>query len=213
MSLREFARTVQTRLDGVWSVQLFFRTWPYYAARSSSRHSVPLGDFDYVLSEQLPRPALPAEQEAQLNAYTTQMWGMSIVYIEAILEFYFQELITRLSLDQNKVPRQASKLLEYVQKQISEQLGHTLTLPSEQVLQLLELTQTRHLWVHGGGVVDSRYLSATSEWWSSRPGDWMEPAPLPGQERALTETYIKSSIWFSKRLISIVDEQLAGWGY
>jgi hypothetical protein len=87
-SLSNLAVDAINKLDGVWSVQLFFRTWPYYAQRANNREADPYKHFDIMLSENLSTPTLPPELEAQLSSYTKQLWAMCIGYIEAILEHY-----------------------------------------------------------------------------------------------------------------------------
>lgn len=196
------------KLDGVWSVQLFFRTWPYYANRATNRDSDPDKDYDVVLSENLPIPQLPPDASERLDVYTKQLWAMSIVYIEAILEHYFLGQLGKLFPQNGKHPRQASLLFERLQNLCAKRFGITLSISNKNILQLYELTETRHLWVHGKGIVDDTYLKRTKKWWQSRPTDWHEPKPIMGNERKLSELYIKSNIYFSKSLIAQIDSDL-----
>ncbi len=197
------------KLDGVWSVQLFFRSLPYYAYRANHKDNDPYKNYDFVLSENLPTPKLPIDVEDKLNIYTKQLWAMSIVYVEAILEHYFFGQLNNLSTEKEKLPRQASLLFERLQDLCSKKYGVKALASKENTLQLYELTETRHLWVHRNGIVDKVYLERTNEWWQSRQNTWHEEKPTIGDERILSETYIKSNIYFSKVLIAQVEENLS----
>lgn len=199
------------KLDGVWSVQLFFRTWPYYAQRATNPESDPYKHFNVVLSENLPAPDLPADLEVQMNTYTKQLWAMCIVYIEAILEHYFLSMIENLKLEKEEkkqLPRQAGNLLNYLRRNFSKKCGRTISVTSEDEWQLYELTATRHLWVHVSGIVDEAYVKYTDERTEGRPTNWDQVKPTIGGERSLSEEYIKGSIYFSKHLICKIDEQI-----
>lgn len=198
------------KLDGVWNVQLFFRTWPYYAQKATNPESDPYKDFNVVLSENLPAPALPAELEVQLNTYTKQLWAMCIVYIEAILEHYFLGSIENLKLgaEEKRLPRQAGNLLSYLRRNFNKKRGGTISVSSEDEWQLYELTATRHLWVHLSGIVDEAYDRDTDKRLEGKPNNWDKVKPTLGAERLLSEEYIKRSIYFSKKLICKVDEQI-----
>jgi uncharacterized protein YwgA len=198
------------KLNGVWSVQLFFRTWPYYAQRATTPESDQYKHFNTVLSENLPALNLPPDLEAQLNTYTKQLWAMCIVYIEAILEHYFLGIIENLKLEaeEKRLPRQAGSLLRYLKRNFNKKYGGAVSISSEDEWQLCELTATRHLWVHLSGVVDEVYVRDTDKRMEGRPNNWDKVKSTLGSERLLSAEYIKGSIYFSKKLISIVDEQI-----
>jgi hypothetical protein len=205
----DLAREAFDKLDGVWSVQLFYRTWPYYARRANKVGRDPYEHFDKVLSENIPLPDdLPDNIKTQLQVYTKQLWAMSVVYIEAVLEHYFLASIELLSSDASNLPRSAGGLFRRLVTIFLESHGRDLIVPQEEAWQLNELAETRHLWVHKGGIVDQRYLDRTVDWWQSRSVDWFDLKPIIGDERKLTESYMKASIYFSKKLISHVDEQM-----
>jgi hypothetical protein len=92
-TLSTLGRDTLDKLDGVWSVQLFFRTWPYYARRANSIGVDPFRDSTIVLLEQLPLPSMTPETQDKWQLFLKQLWAMPIVYIEAILEHYFLGLI------------------------------------------------------------------------------------------------------------------------
>lgn len=197
-----------SKLDSIWTVQLFFRTFPYYLKRANTKIDSRSEKFDIVVSENPPAVNLPDEIKKQLDFSTIHLWAMSIIYIEAILEDYIFTVIENLGLKSNRLPRQADKLFVYLNNEILSKKNIILNVDCENEWQLGELTQTRHLWVHRGGIVDQHYLEKTENWWMSRPTYWFENKPIEDTERLLTEEYIKGNIYFSKKLVSQIHRTL-----
>jgi len=207
--LSDLALSALDKLDGVYAVQVFFQTWPYYARRANSRTGDPLAHFDAVISEHPPVVKLPPDMDALFQVYTAQMWAMSLVYIESILEGYLLDLFEHLKLKPKRMYRNAAKLMTDLIRLHHAKDGSAIEIDLELQYQLEELTATRHLWAHKNGVVDETYRDKdASQWWASRPPDWPEPKPELNQIRPLSEWYIKSNIYFAKRLIELIDPQV-----
>ncbi len=208
--LSDLALSALGKLDGIWAVQLFFRTWPYYFHRANSRTGDPLVGFDAVMSEHPPIVKLHPDVDDLFQTYTRQTWAMCLVNIEAVLEGYLFDVFERLdpTLDLGNLPRQAIRLLQKLISDHRTKDGTTIKIDPEAESQLAELNAARHLWAHKNGVVDERYLKQTKEWWDSCPAAWPESKPALSQTRQLSEWYIKSNIYLAKRLIESIDPQV-----
>ncbi|MEK7432567.1 MAG: hypothetical protein AABZ74_05495 [Cyanobacteriota bacterium] len=192
------------KLDGIWAVQLFFRNFPYYMQRANNRENDNYKHFDKVISENLPFPKnLPREVKSQFDAYQSQIWAMCIVYIEAILEDFFFSIFDYLETDYKikpkKLPRQASFLQDELINTLDTNLGIKISIDETEKCQLVEMNATRHLWIHKGGKIDAKYLqnNYVKSWWSESG----QRIPNVNELRILDEKYIKSNLFFSKKLI------------
>ena len=196
------------KLDGLWFIHLFFKTWPYYVRRANYRTDVPYEQFDVVISEHLPRPKLSKEANDALDFYTMQLWAMILVYAEAILEHYLLAVIEELGISKKRLPRQAEKMYDYIRDLCMEKYGVDVSVPKEMELQLGELNATRHLWVHLDGKVDQQYLKKTEDWWKTRPSHWFEKVPTLNTRRELSELYVKFAIHFARQFVMKIDADL-----
>jgi hypothetical protein len=194
------------KLDGVWAVQLFFRNFPYFVQRTNTRKTDPVKHFDYIFSEHFPPLPFSAEVQEQMDLYSEQLWGMSIVYLEAILEHYFIGIIDELDLPNRNYPRQAIKMYILLKEIFNEKYGLVINLTEQTEWQFSEITATRHIWVHKNGIVDDVYLRESALWWNNI--EQSESIPKVFEKRPLSEKYIKTNIIFCKSLISQFEENI-----